>query len=307
MSKLTLCPGPGALIPEWKNSQKEFFGRGDDEYKKIKKRTLDWLSRISSKDIIVPIPGAATTAAYVCFENFLSKKILIINTGFYSQRWIKLVSQIFPKKNIFVCDYNKIHLFKKKVNWIVFVYVETSECKIFDIKKISKLKKKLKAKLMLDATASIGLEKHHNLSDVLFFSSCKGLLGPTGLGFIGFNNSIKISNKTNFFTDIDTHKNSSYTLGYNCMSALNKISKKHSIYLKKIKFARNILLPISLNKDNPMIGLDIKNKVLNKNRFKNVVFYQPRDKKANQLVFFLGFIKFSNSKIKRLIKNLFRI
>ena len=57
-----------------------------------------------------------------------------------------------------------------------------------------------------------------------------------------------------------------------------------------------------------MIGLDIKNKVLNKNRFKNVVFYQPRDKKANQLVFFLGFIKNSViQKIKRLIKNLFRI
>ena len=33
MSKLTLCPGPGASTPEWKNSQKEFFGRGDDEYK----------------------------------------------------------------------------------------------------------------------------------------------------------------------------------------------------------------------------------------------------------------------------------
>ena len=42
------------------------------------------------------------------------------------------------------------------------------ECKIFDIKKISKLRNKLKAKLMLDATASIGLEKHHNLSDVVF-------------------------------------------------------------------------------------------------------------------------------------------
>ena len=52
---------------------KEFFGRGDDEYKKIKKRTLDWLSRISSKDIIVPIPGAATTAAYVCLKIFFPK------------------------------------------------------------------------------------------------------------------------------------------------------------------------------------------------------------------------------------------
>ena len=100
MSKLTLCPGPGASIPEWKNSQKEFLEEEMMSIKKLK-RTLDWLSRISSKDIIVPIPGAATTAAYICFENFLSKKILIINTGYYSQRWVKLANQIFTKKNIF--------------------------------------------------------------------------------------------------------------------------------------------------------------------------------------------------------------
>ncbi len=307
MSKLTLCPGPGASIPEWKNSQKEFFGRGDDEYKKIKKRTINWLSKISSKDTIVPIPGAATTAAYISFQNFLSKKILIINTGYYSQRWIKLINQLFPKRDIFICDYDKIHLFNKKVDWIVFVYVETSECKIFDIKKVNKLKKKLKAKILLDATASIGLEKYHHFSDVIFFSSCKGLLGPTGLGFVGYNKSIKIYKKTNFFTNINTHKNSFYTLGYNCISALDKISKKHSNYLKKIKFARKILLPNAINKDNPIIGLDIKNKVIKKRRFKNVVFYQPRDNKANQLVFFLGFVKFSNLEIKKLIKKLFRI
>ena len=84
-------------------------------------------------------------------------------------------------------------------------------------------------------------------------------------------------------------------------------SKKHSNYLKKIKFARKILLPNAINKDNPIIGLDIKNKVIKKRRFKNVVFYQPRDNKANQLVFFLGFVKFSNLEIKRLIKKLFRI
>ena len=37
MSKLTLCPGPGASIPEWKNSQKEFFGREMMNTKKLKK------------------------------------------------------------------------------------------------------------------------------------------------------------------------------------------------------------------------------------------------------------------------------
>ena len=90
----------------------------------------------------MPIPGAATTAAYIAFQNFLYGKILIINTGYYSARWKKLANQLFQKKNIFSCDYDKVHLFNKKIDWVVFVYVETSECKIFDIKKIYNFKKK---------------------------------------------------------------------------------------------------------------------------------------------------------------------
>ena len=43
---------------------------------------------------------------------------------------------------------------------------------------------------MLDATASIGLEKDHELADVLSFSSCKGLFGLTGACFICFNVNI---------------------------------------------------------------------------------------------------------------------
>lgn len=38
--KVTFSPGPGAVIPEWFNSQKEFFGRGDKEYNYIKKKLL---------------------------------------------------------------------------------------------------------------------------------------------------------------------------------------------------------------------------------------------------------------------------
>ena len=35
---------------------------------------------------------------------------------------------------------------------------------------------------MLDATGSIGLERYHELADVISFSSCKGLFGLTGAG-----------------------------------------------------------------------------------------------------------------------------
>ena len=44
-TKITFCPGPGAVIPEWFNHQKEFFGRGDHEYEKIKKKTFNWLKK----------------------------------------------------------------------------------------------------------------------------------------------------------------------------------------------------------------------------------------------------------------------
>tara|TARA_B110000003_G_C16579596_1_gene507560 strand:+ start:596 stop:718 length:123 start_codon:yes stop_codon:yes gene_type:complete len=40
MTKITLCPGPGAKIEEWQSSQKEYFGRGDKEYLKIKKKNI---------------------------------------------------------------------------------------------------------------------------------------------------------------------------------------------------------------------------------------------------------------------------
>ena len=48
------------------------------------------------------------------------------------------------------------------------------------ISNLDKLKKRCKL-ISLDATASIGLEKDHNFSDVLAYSSCKGLFGLTVL------------------------------------------------------------------------------------------------------------------------------
>ena len=50
----------------------------------------------------------------------------------------------------------------------MFVYVETATCTEFDIKKIYRIKKKLGSRLLVDATASIALERNHELADVLF-------------------------------------------------------------------------------------------------------------------------------------------
>ena len=96
--KITFCPGPGAVIPEWFDNQKEYFGRGDEEYKKIKNKTLKWLRKKSGQDHVIPVPGAATTAAIIALNSFVEGNVLVINTGYYSTRWFN-----YLKKHVMDC------------------------------------------------------------------------------------------------------------------------------------------------------------------------------------------------------------
>ena len=122
--------------------------------------------------------------------NFLYGKILIINTGVYSDR-LKYMSETSKSKykyikKIHYVSYKNLDEVIEKYDWILACPVETSIGYKIPIKKPFNLKK-CKAKLALDATASVGLENDHNLSDVAAFSSCKGLFGLTGGAFVTFN------------------------------------------------------------------------------------------------------------------------
>jgi len=309
-TKITFCPGPGAVIPEWFNHQKEFFGRGDHEYEKIKKKTFNWLKKKSGQDNIIAVPGAATTAGIVAINSFIKNKVLVINTGYYSNRWLNYLKRTKLVKKVESMNYNDF-LNKKissRYNWVIFVYVETASCTKFDIISVKKKCKSINSKLFADATASIGLEKNHGYADVNFFSSCKGLFGPTGLGFIGYKNKVKPNSSADFLLDYKTHKESKYTLGYNCIAALHSISKKHSFYIKKISFAYKYISKYLINKHHPKIGSGLKFLIKNK-RIKNTIFYIPRKSPGYDLIFFLGLIKLNKVEIsrvleKRIIKNL---
>jgi aspartate aminotransferase-like enzyme len=295
IKRISFCPGPGALIPEWTKSQREFFGRNDEEYEKIKKQTIKWLKKISKKDYIIPIAGSGTNAAIVAINTFLTGKILIINTGYYSNRWFKEIKNTIKYKKIYHINYKKLEFFNKKVDWILFVYVETGLCKKFDIRKIFKLKKKLNAKLMVDAVASIGLELYHNLADVVFFSSCKGLFGITGLGFIGYNQKIKMRTSKSFIINYLTHQKELYTLGYNCLTTLHLISKKHTFYKNRLEYAHKLLKKYSTHDSFCKIGISIKKRIRKR---KEIILYQPRVKNRYNLIFLLGLIKFKKKEIK---------
>ncbi len=309
--KITFCPGPGAVIPEWFDKQKEYFGRGDQEYQKIKNRTFNWLKIKSGQDHVIAVPGAATTAAIISLNSFIKGNVLVINTGYYSKRWFDYLKKTKISKRTDYLSYNDF--LKKKINiknnyrWIIFVYVETASCKKFDIKSVKKICIDIKAKLIVDATASIGLENNHELADVVFFSSCKGLFGPTGLGFICYKKNLKLKSSSDFLLDYKTHQESKYTLGYNCMAALYSISKKHNLYKKKIIFARKFIKNYLIDKNGPLIGSGLKIVLKNK-KLKNTIFYIPRKFPGYDLIFYLGIIKFNYLDIKniltdRIIKN----
>lgn len=304
-NKITFCPGPGAVIPEWFDNQREYFGRGDQEYQKIKNKTFNWLKKKSGQDHVIAVSGAATTAAIISLNSFIEGNVLVINTGYYSNRWFNYLKKTQLSKTtdyLYYDDFLKKKIKKKKYRWIIFVYVETASCKKFDIKSVNKICLDINAKLIVDATASIGLETNHELADVVFFSSCKGLFGPTGLGFICYKKNLKLKSSSDFLLDYKTHQESKYTLGYNCMAALYSISKKHSFYKKRLIFARKFLKNYLIDKNGPLIGSGLKIALKNK-KLKNTIFYIPRKFPGYELIFYLGIIKYNYSDIKNILLN----
>jgi len=299
-TRITFCPGPGAFIPEWVEGQTEFFGRGDFLYKKTKSKTISWLKKISGQPKIMPIAGSGTTAGIVAFNTFLNKKVCVIKTGYYSDRWYNYLNKTKLVKTVTYITLEKLFSQKMYFDWIVFVYVETSSCRKFNIKKIYNYKKRMKSKLMVDATASIGLEKNHNLADVIFFSSCKGLFGPTGLGFVAYKNSLKKIVSKDFWYDYKTHEESKYTLGYNCIAALEQISKKHTLYKDRLFYAKNFMTKHTLEKNLcPAIGISLNKRINKKKVNKNILLYIPRKKPLYDTIFFLGLIKFKKNQIRK--------
>ena len=128
-------------------------------------------------------------------------------------------------KEINYINYKNIDEIYGKYDWVMGCPVETSVGLKIPITKLNKLKKRCKAKLALDATASIGLEKDHGFADVLGYSSCKGLFGLTGAAFVAFNSLP--NNKINQFNlNIYNHLEKKMTGPYHAICSLNDVLKK---------------------------------------------------------------------------------
>jgi 2-aminoethylphosphonate-pyruvate transaminase len=311
--KIVFTPGPGSLLEENILGLAPYFGRGDEEYSKIEKKVLNSLKIISGLKKIVPFQGSGSLAIEIALQNFVRGKILIVHTGYYSERLnyiLKSLKHNFNNiKKIEIISWKEMNQVNKKYDWICASPVETSIGLKVPIIELNDLKNKCKSKLMIDATGSIGLESGHNFADVATFSSCKGLFGLTGGAFIAYKTEPKNKVKS-FYMDINTHIEKKITGPYHTIGSLYYVLKKHhefknSVKINKLKFLKDnknsLIYPL---KNQPL--LCTYSKIKYKNKKKNIIIYRSRKKIDGTVVSHLGELYLKNNSKGIIQKNLLK-
>ena len=310
--KKLFTAGPSSLSCENIIGLDSCFGRSDEDYKKIEKRVLKKIQGMTGKEKLAALQGSGTLALEIGITNFLYGKVLLINTGYYSERLENMIKFSRTKnsniKSLEIVNWDNIYSIEKYFDWIVGCSVETSIGLKLDIKELKKISKKTKSKLFLDAIASFGLESDHDLADLLCFSSCKGLFGLTGGSFIAFDKDPE-NEVSSFYLNVFTHLEKKVTGPYHTILSLDNILKKHqdfkhSVFVNKEKFlnlAKNFLVfPLH---NQPLLCTAVNGKV--KNYDEKSIPYKPRDSKGLDVVCHLGEVHLGKNAKGNILNGLF--
>tara|TARA_B100000963_G_scaffold218318_1_gene190390 strand:- start:28434 stop:29735 length:1302 start_codon:yes stop_codon:yes gene_type:complete len=307
-SKLFLTPGPAAILKEHLNELNPVFGRGDSQYNKIYDEVTSWIKSITKMDNLITFQGSATNALELAAKTFINGKVLIVDTGVYSDRFEFFLNQ----KNVFInhCNYDDLENFKSKVDWVMATYVETSKAFKSDIRRLRETADRLEAKLFLDSTSSIGLEEGHENADLIGFSSCEGLLGFAGAAFIAHKSSLKIIKSNNFhntFTmNYENMKYKTTTGPYHAICSLYGVMSNYNKFVKRIKKSKKKVLEkfeTFYKSDNqPILCTRLNKKIQSTNKNVEVIFYKPRLKIDGSIVCHLGEIYRDEQNIANLIE-----
>jgi cytidyltransferase-like protein len=299
--KLMLTPGPAVVLHENIQYIKPLFGRGDDEYQCISEAVLSKIKQLSGQDKIVMAQGSSSFALELSAHTFLSGKILLISTGYYSDRLEKLLPQ---SCNVTLCKYQDINSISGNYDWVMCAYTETSIAFKVDLQKIRDKANNVGAKLYVDATGSIGLENHHELADVMAFSSCKGLFGLTGACFVAYKNGLDEKQQNSFYNNLETHKNKMVTGPYHAIASLYAGMQKHDLFKQRVIKSKQAVLnmwPDKVRSSNqPLLCTYIEGK-LNK-QDNNIVLYTPRSELSGSVLCHLGEIHSDNIEIVNRVK-----
>ena len=285
--KLMLTPGPAVVLHENLQNLKPLFGRGDDEYTKISTAVFDWIKNLSGQDELVAMQGSATLALELAAHSFVSEKVLLVSTGYYSDRLEKLLP---ANCELTICKYEELESIKSNFDWVLCAYTETSVAFKVDLQAVKNKADKCGAKLFVDATGSIGLEDNHNLADVMAFSSCKGLFGLTGAGFVAHKADLTPKILDTFYFNLATQKNKMTTGPYHAIASLYGVIEKHDIFKQRVVNSKNTILKkyqnIVRKNNQPLLCTYLEGEVVKNDD--NIVLYSPRSELSGSVICHFG-------------------
>ena len=285
--KLMLTPGPAVILHENLQYLKPLFGRGDDEYASMSESVINWIKRLSGQDEVVAMQGSATLALELAAHSFVAGKVLLVSTGYYSDRLEKLLPN---DCELTICEYEELDSIKGNFDWVLCAYTETSVAFKVDLESVRNKANECKAKLYVDATGSIGLEGNHQLADVMAFSSCKGLFGLTGAGFVAYKSDLNLKDLDAFYFNLNTHKNKMTTGPYHAIASLYGVIEKHNIFKQRVVNSKNTILEkyqdIVRESNQPLLCTYLEGEVVPNDD--SIVLYSPRSKLSGSVICHLG-------------------
>ena len=311
-AKLLFTPGPASLTMENILGLGPAFGRGDSKYDLAELEVLQRIANLAGQDKVVRLQGAASLAIEVAVSNFLFGKVVVIDTGYYSERVLNMVknsrNQFGFVREILEVPWERLDTLSETADWLVAIPVETSRGLGLPISEIKSHADRIGAKLMLDATASIGLQDSHDLADVLAFSSCKGLFGLTGAAFIAYT-APPSNDVPSFSLDISSYSEKRMTGPYHAVLSLVRTLRvhedlKHAVIVNKEKctqrFKESLVFPSNLQ---PLLCTGLYGNVRTKN--KDVVLYEPRGNASHSVVCHLGEVHLGKDATGEILQNLY--
>jgi cytidyltransferase-like protein len=295
--KLMLTPGPAVVLHENLENLKPLFGRGDDDYSSMADSVMEWIKTLCGQDKVIMQQGSATFALELAAHSFVEGKILLVSTGYYSDRLKKLL----PKGcKVTICNYENIHEVNDQFDWVLCAYTETSTAFKVDLKVIKNIANSVGALLYVDATGSIGLEDNHHLADVMAFSSCKGLFGLTGASFIAHKANLSAKPSQHFYFNMETQENKMVTGPYHAVASLFGVIKKHAELRQRVINSKEKVMKKWSNltrdeKNQPLLCTYIEGEVNPLD--KNIVLYSPRSELSGSVICHFGEIHSNDVKI----------
>lgn len=294
-AKLLFTAGPASLLPENLTGLRPCFGRGDQDYAQVEDKVLDALKAMSGHTGIARMQGSASLALEIMALNFLRGRVLVVSTGYYSDR-LRWLAESCMRRNGHVTevvnvDWRELDALNGQYDWVWACPTETSCGLKLPIPDLARVSKRLHARLMLDATASIGLEPHHELADVIAYSSCKGLFGLTGASFIAFNDA-PIHEVDSFYLNLSSHLDKRMTGPYHAIASLADVLPRHAdfraaVVANKARFTRDMAQYLSVAEENqPLLCTHVNCRITTDDP--RAIRYAPRSNQGGSVVCHLG-------------------